>query len=137
MRSSSGKRRSRKGREPNWCKKCKKQPTDFCRAQHPNRLTYSTPYVRGRGFEYSVMNSFKKHGCISFRRYASKGAFDIIVIPPKNAADTRPMLIQAKKAGYFPKDEEAKFLELGRTLAARLLLAFSSNGKVRFREYPN
>lgn len=126
----------KKQRQLNWCKRCQKYPTEKCVAQHPNRIGYSTPYRRGRGFEYRIMAALKKRGCYVFRRYGSKGAFDIGAIPPLAAIDWRTLLIQAKRSRSKIDDHElAHLVIVGQDLAARLFVVTrDERNKLLFKE---
>jgi hypothetical protein len=70
------------------------------------------------------------------RAYGSKGTFDIIAVPPSESLDTKALLIQCKRRDYLPAEEEAHMLIVGKSLAARVMLAtVDGNNKIVFKEY--
>ena len=97
----------------------------------------SKNYVIGRGFEYRVMNFFRKNSYYCMRAFGSKGLVDVIAIPPKNINNIHNITlgIQAKKNGYVPKEELEKLRENEHKWQMMILISWSDkkSRKLRFR----
>lgn len=91
-------------------------------------------YIRGRNFEYRVINYLRKLGYYCMRAYASKGLYDIIAIPPIRNPHifNYPLLIQAKKNGYI-NPTELKNLKDNYKWQGWVMIAYSENHKLKFR----
>jgi|SRR5215212_411252 len=82
------------------------------------KLSKNTAYKRGRAFEYRVKKHFEKQGYYVVRKYASKGAEDLIAI---------------KKANVIGEDLHGKFVpesDLYDTTCSEVLLIQCKNLKV-------
>ena len=87
-------------------------------------------YVKGRNFEYRVMNFLRKRGYFCMRSYGSKGLFDIMAVPSTKGST---LLIQAKYNGYIPKFELQQLKEIQNKLWGSVTIAYSENHKLRFK----
>jgi Holliday junction resolvase len=96
-----------------------------------------TNYERGRSVEYAVIKTLRSKGCYCIRAYGSKGIFDVIACPPITSKDPRTLLIQVKvREELLTKIEKESLIEVGRTLAGRVLLSYKDEkGHVRFKEF--
>ncbi len=106
-------------------------------------------YQKGRRFEYRCRNWLKKYGYYVLRAYASKGAFDLIAVPPKRdrpdyaefIADTKfphtPLLIQCKaiKNGYVSPAEEKDLQECARAYDGQVLVIYPVARHLEWRLY--
>jgi len=87
-------------------------------------------YIKGRNFEYRVMDFLRERGYFCMRSSGSKGLFDVIAIPSTKGST---LLIQAKYNGYIPKFELQKLKEIQNKLWGSIIIAYSENHKLRFK----
>jgi len=87
-------------------------------------------YVKGRNFEYRIMDFLRKRGYFCMRAYGSRGAFDIIAVPPTKGST---LLVQAKYNGYVPKFELQQLKEIQKKLWGSVIIAYSENHKLQFK----
>jgi Holliday junction resolvase len=77
------------------------------------RISKNTAYKRGRAFEYRVKKHFEKQGYYVVRKYASKGAEDLIAIKAIEISD----IVAVKNYNEFarvkvsPKMSETLFIQ--------------------------
>lgn len=129
----------RRVKPANWCKDCAKgTELAACKLKGHTLGRRRTNYMYGRDFEYRIMRNLTNLGCLCFRRYGSKGVFDIVAVPPLNAEDPRAMVIQAKKKDYVHPDEMSRIIDLGKRLNARVMVATrSKENALIFRQLLN
>lgn len=87
-------------------------------------------YIKGRNFEYRVMDFLRERGYFCMRSSGSKGLFDIIAVPPTRGST---LLIQAKYNGYLPKYELQQLKEIQKKLWGLVTIAYSENHKLQFK----
>lgn len=115
------------------------------------KISKNTAYKRGRAFEYRVKKHFEKQGYYVVRKYASKGAEDLIaiksmilqrihttdgqVIPVKTASEV--LLIQCKNLKVekkLDKKEAQRLKDLAKQCGGTPLLASNANHKLNITE---
>lgn len=105
------------------------------------KISKSTAYQRGRNFEYRVKKHFEKEGYYVIRKYASKGAEDLVAIK-RIRVDYRHyassvLLIQCKNLAVEKKlseDERVRLINLSILTGARPLHVFNRNHKLVIEE---
>ena len=88
-------------------------------------------YIKGRNFEYRIMDYLREKGYFCMRSSGSRGPFDIIAIPPSQGST---LLIQAKYNGYLPKYELQQLKEIQKKIWGLVKIAYSENHKLRFKK---
>lgn len=92
-------------------------------------MTYkTTPYQRGRSFEYRVKRSFEEQGCLCIRQ--TKSSFpDLIVIKQ----DGKLLFVECKvDKKNISKDEKRKLKQLAKNYKAIAILAYRVGRKMEF-----
>lgn len=97
---------------------------DRMRAALAAKVRKSTPYARGRAFEYRVMHDLARRGFQVMRSPGSRGPADLIAV-----AVGQQLYVQAKVDGRITPEERTKFVELTSSIAARALLAERKDGR--------
>lgn len=109
--------------------------------QTKKKISKSTAYQRGRNFEYRVKKHFEKEGYYVIRKYASKGAEDLVAIKSIRV-DYRHyassvLLIQCKNLSVEKKlssDERTRLMKLSVWTGAKPLHVFNRNHKLVIEE---
>lgn len=86
-----------------------------------------SPYVKGRSFEYRVKEFLARQGYFVTR--AARSAFPDLVALRRGEV----LLVECKLNGGLSLDDRVKFLSLGEDTGARCLVAYSKDGKIKFR----
>ena len=116
------------------------------RKKNPNyklkRISKNTAYKRGRAFEYRVKKHFEKLGYYVVRKYASKGAEDLIAIRgvdlrhnPITLSET--LFIQCKNLKVEKKlkrEDAERLIKLAKQCGGTPLLAFNRNHKLNITQ---
>jgi|GEM_PF-906068 len=109
------------------------------------KISKNTAYKRGRAFEYRVKKHFEKQGYYVVRKYASKGAEDLIAIKSMDLTETNAVpnyssevfFIQCKNLKVEKKlkriDAE-RLIALARKCGGTPLLATNQNHKLNIIE---
>jgi Holliday junction resolvase len=106
--------------------------TKYVRSAYPERVAAAlkarkrktTPYVRGRAFEYRVIAALNKEGFTTCRSPASRGAFDMMAVRPGEI-----LFVQAKSGGSIPPAERLRLITLAVSVKAVPVLAEKSDGR--------
>ena len=115
------------------------------------KLSKNTAYKRGRAFEYRVKKHFEKQGYYVVRKYASKGAEDLIAIKGTKvgyynnenrqksifAMMSEVLLIQCKNLKVEKKlkrEDAERLIALARQCGGTPLLATNKNHKLNIIE---
>lgn len=130
-----------------WIKRVPEQPKPIKKVK---RISKNTAYKRGRQFEYRVKKHFEKQGYYVVRKYASKGAEDLIAMKsnkvgyynentkkPVFAILSEVLLIQCKNLKVekpLKKEEKDRLKILAQQCGATPLHAFNRNHKLIIEE---
>jgi Holliday junction resolvase len=114
------------------------------------RISKNTAYKRGRAFEYRVKKHFEKQGYYVVRKYASKGAEDLIAIKASKvgyynektkksvfAWMSEVLLIQCKNLKVEKKlkrEDAERLIKLAKQCGGTPLLASNQNHKLNIVE---
>ena len=106
------------------------------------RISKNTAYKRGRNFEYRVKKHFEQRGYYVVRKYASKGAEDLIAIKKSwtlinKSAFSEVLLIQCKNLKVEKKlkrEDAERLIKLAKQCGATPLLASNQNHKLNIVE---
>lgn len=112
-------------------------------AREQKRISQNTAYKRGRQFEYRVKKHFEKRGYYVVRKYASKGAEDLIAIKNVEMLDhtskhlSEVFLIQCKNLKVekkLSKKDANRLKILAKQVGGTPLLAQNINHKLKIEE---
>jgi Holliday junction resolvase len=119
-------------------------------AREQKRISQNTAYKRGRNFEYRVKKHFERNGYYVVRKYASKGAEDLIAIKKagtdlldyqknelKYVTLSEVLLIQCKNLKVEKKlkrEDAERLIALAKQCGATPLLASNQNHKLNIIE---
>jgi Holliday junction resolvase len=114
------------------------------------RISKNTAYKRGRAFEYRVKKHFERNGYYVVRKYASKGAEDLIAIKQAGTdlldyqrnqlqyvTMSEVLLIQCKNLKVEKKlkrEDAERLIKLARQVGGTPLLAINRNHKLIITE---
>lgn len=89
----------------------------------------STPYQRGRAFEYKVKKHYEKMGYFVVRSAGSRSSVDLVCLRFREV-----VLVQCKKDGKVSAGELSDLDKLGRELFAHCYIAMEDDdGGIRFK----
>lgn len=88
------------------------------------KVRKSTPYARGRAFEYRLVAYFSGRGYTTMRSPGSRGAFDVLAIK-----FGQQLYIQAKTNGVLSPADRTKCVTLARSVGAIPVLAERKDGQ--------
>jgi Holliday junction resolvase len=109
------------------------------------RISKNTAYKRGRQFEYRVKKHFEKQGYYVVRKYASKGAEDLIAMKSIDLRKTSAFANYASETFFIQcknlkvekkldKKEAQRLKDLARQCGGTPLLASNANHKLNITE---
>lgn len=112
------------------------------KAKKEKRISKNTAYKRGRAFEYRVKKHFEKNGYYVVRKYASKGAEDLIAIKKcwtliNKSVVAEVLLIQCKNLKIEKKlkrEDAERLIKLAKQCGATPMLASNQNHKLSIIE---
>lgn len=88
-------------------------------------------YTKGRAFEYRIKYRLQDLGFYVMRSYGSKGAADLLAIPPPSKS-AKALLIQAKYGGYVPPDEMAKLRAI--STSGLVIIVYIARNRMHVRD---
>ena len=97
---------------------------DRFRAVMRSKQRKSSPYQRGRAFEYRIMADLQRAGYSVMRASGSHGVMDIYAM-----REGSQLYVQAKISGVLPPDEREKLIRLAVSNRAVPVLAERSDGR--------
>lgn len=108
------------------------------------KISKNNAYKRGRNFEYRVKKHFEKKGYYVVRKYASKGAEDLIALKVINLPNdhsavyvTECLLIQCKNLKVEKKlkrEDAERLIALAKQVGGTPLLAFNRDHRLIITE---
>ena len=105
------------------------------------RISKNTHYKRGRQFEYRCKKYFEKLGYYVIRKYASKGAEDLVCIKSRRCCENEMLssvlVVQCKNLQTqrnLPAAEKKGLIALAEWTGAKPILATNVNHKITITE---
>jgi Holliday junction resolvase len=125
-----------------------KKESQTSSTNNKKRISKNTAYKRGRNFEYRVKKHFERNGYYVVRKYASKGAEDLIAIKSIELVTagnsigngmicSEVLLIQCKNLKVEKKlkrEDAERLIALAKQCGATPLLASNQNHKLNIIE---